>query len=211
MKTTYALALSTFAFLFLSVQPATAEYTGEWVSLFNGENLAGWRISENPASISVKDGEIVVHGPRAHAFYIGEHGHATFKNFHLKAKVKTTEGSNSGIYFHTKWLAEGWPDRGYEAQVNNTHGDPKKTGGLYSIVDVYEAPAKDGEWFDYDVIVTGKRIRILINGKETVDYTEPDDLDRPERQLDSGQFALQAHDPKSVVYFKEIKVLVLPD
>ena len=41
--------------------------------------------------------------------------------------------SNSGIYFHTKFQPDGWPQQGFEAQVNNTHGDPKKTGGLYNV------------------------------------------------------------------------------
>eukprot|EP01043_Picozoa_sp_COSAG02_P108969 COSAG02_NODE_45019_length_361_cov_0.583969_1_plen_64_part_10 len=62
-------------------------------------------------------------------------------------------GANSGIYFHTKFLKSGWPNRGYEAQVNNTQSDKKKTGGLYNVKDNFKAPVKDNEWFDYDIIV----------------------------------------------------------
>jgi hypothetical protein len=43
-----------------------------------------------------------------------------------------------------------------------------------------------------------------------VDYTEPENAQRPkgmeQRLISSGTFALQAHDPKSKVYFKNIKV-----
>ena len=49
-----------------------------------------------------------------------------------------------------------------------------------------------------------------INGETTVDYTEPDDLKRPERQLSQGTFALQAHDPGSKVLFRKLRVKVLP-
>ncbi len=181
-----------------------------WISLFDGQSLAGWKVNENSDSVKVEDGAIVVNGPRAHAFYAGDVEDHNFKNFEFKAKVKTHDKSNSGIYFHTKYQDSGWPSTGYEAQVNNTHGDPKKTGGLYAVKDVFEAPAADGEWFDFYIKVDGKQIVVKINGETTVDYTEPEDLNRPERQLSSGTFALQAHDPVSKVEFKDIYVKPLP-
>ncbi len=190
---------------------AAASDGQDWVSLFNGKNLDGWKISDNEGSFDVRDGMIVVNGPRAHAFYAGPVNDADFKNFEFQADVMTKPNANSGIYFHTEYLDEGWPVKGYEAQVNTTHGDPKKSGGLYSVKDNYEAPSKDNEWFHYHIIVNGKKITIKIDGKTITEYTEPEDLDRPDRRLDHGTFALQAHDPGSVVYFKNIKVKVLPD
>ena len=46
----------------------TAQEADGWISLFNGENLDGWRAVENPSSFSVQDGMIVGNGPRAHLF-----------------------------------------------------------------------------------------------------------------------------------------------
>ena len=97
----------------------------EWTSMFNGKDLTGWRVNEDPKSVTAASGMIIVYGPRAHAFYEGKDGKAEFKNFHFKAQVLTTKGSNSGIYFHTRYQESGWPNKGYEAQVNNTQGDPK--------------------------------------------------------------------------------------
>ena len=135
----------------------------------------------------------------------------TFKNFEFKAQVMTTEGSNSGIYFHTAYQEAGWPDKGYECQVNTTHSDRKKTGGLYAVQDVMDdAPSKDDEWFDYYIQVKDKHVIIKIDGKTTVDWTEPDDWEKGGRKLSSGTFALQGHDPKSVVYYKNILVKPLP-
>ncbi|MGK7369672.1 MAG: 3-keto-disaccharide hydrolase, partial [Candidatus Halalkalibacterium sp. M3_1C_030] len=138
-----------------------------------------------------------------------------FTNFEFKADVKTTPGSNSGIYFHTEYQDSGWPSKGYEAQVNNSGSDPRKTGSLYAIKDVNEAPAKDGEWFTMHIKVQGDHITIKVDGMKTVDYTEPDNAERPdgmaERLLSSGTFALQGHDPESIVYFKNIMVKPLPD
>ena len=189
--------------------PDAAVAGEEWKSLFNGKNLEGWKVSENPDSIVAKDGQIVVKGERAHAFFVGDQTDKeddAFTDFHFKAKVKTMPNANSGIYFHTSWLESGWPNKGYEAQVNNTQSDPKKTGGLYGVQDNFQAPVKDEEWFDYDIIVRGKHIVVKINGETVSDYTEPADLDRPERQLSSGTFALQAHDPGSKVHYKDLKV-----
>ena len=190
------------------------EKEAEFKPLFNGKDLSGWEVSENPASVVVEDGALITHGERAHAFYVGDDGKASFKNFHLKAKVKTAEGANSGIYFHTEFQEKGWPSKGYECQVNNTQKDPKKTGGLYAVQDNFEAPVKDDVWFDYDIIVEGKHVIVKINGKTISDYTEPDDVEREESMADrligSGTFALQAHDPGSKVWFKEIMVKTLP-
>ena len=123
--------------------------------------------------------------------------------------------SNSGIFFHTEWTDTGRLNKGYEAQINATHEDPKKTGSLWIIEDVFETPVGDNEWFTYYIQVYGKRIILKVNDEVTVDYTEPENPERPEgregRVLDSGTFALQAHDPGSIVYFKDIEVKVLPD
>ena len=194
----------------LAVAPAWAQEASEVIELFNGKNLNGWKVGEHADSFSVEDGLLVVNGPRAHAYYVGPNGDASFENFHFKTEVMTTPGSNSGIYFHTRYLEEGWPNRGYEAQVNQTHGDPKKTGGLYDVKDNFDAVAKDNEWHDYEIAVNGKHILIKINGKTVTDYTEPDDLDRPTRNLGGGTFAIQAHDPKSKVYFRNMQVKRLP-
>ena len=214
-----SLVLALFATAVLWAQaPAqegpSAEGDG-WHSLFDGRSLDGWTANENKDSVKVVDGAIVVGGDRSHVFYTGRVGDHDFKNFHLKAKVKTHPKANSGIYFHTKFQEEGWPDKGFEAQVNNTGGDPQKTGSLYGVVQVTEAPAKDNEWFDYEITVEGDRITIFIDGEKVVDFTETgDDMphlkDFPERKLDRGTFALQCHDPGSIVHFKDIKVRLLP-
>ena len=143
----------------------------EWTSMFNGENLLGWHVNENHGSIYVEGNCIVTNGKRAHAYYVGENGHADFKNFHFKCKVKTGAKANSGIYFHTRFSDSGWPNKGYEAQVNNTHGDKKKTGGLYNVQDNFEIPVEDDVWFDYEIIVEGKHIVVKVNDKTISDLS----------------------------------------
>ena len=200
--------------MLMAADPPPADKEG-FISLFDGKSLDGWRINEHPESARVEDGAIVIGGgPTAHLFYDGPVEDHDFKNFELKLEVNTKPGANSGVYFHTKFQDTGWPSAGYECQVNNSQSDWRRTGSLYSIEDVRETKAKDNEWFEYDIIVDGKRVVLKVNGETTVDYTEPDDVSRPEdmkgRLLSSGTFALQAHDPGSVVLYRNIRVKPLP-
>jgi len=200
----------------LAALPATAAEK-EWTSMFNGKDLAGWKSNEEtPNSFYVMNGVLKVATGRAHLFYVGADGQANFKNFEFKAKVLTTPGSNSGIYFHTKFEEKGWPAQGFECQVNTTHTDVKKTGGLYAVLDVLNnAPSKDFEWCDYYIKVEGQHVVIQINGKTTADWTQPADWDpaskkMPGRKLGEGTIALQGHDPKSTTYYKDLFIRALP-
>jgi hypothetical protein len=196
------------------VSVAPAAQTDGWVSLFDGKTLDGWKASENPATFSVADGAIVVAGPRSHLYYVGPVNNHVFTNFEFKADVMTTPGSNSGMYFHTEFQEGGWPAKGYEVQVNNSHTDWRRTGGLYAIVDVKVPPAADHTWFTQQITVVGNKVVIKVDGKPTAEYAEPAGVERPPdmagRKLGSGTFALQGHDPKSKVFFKNIMVKVLP-
>ena len=193
----------------MPLEKSQAVHTSEWTTLFDGKSLDGWKVSENPNSIRVENGAIVVHGPRAHAYYDGEIANHDFRNFEFQAEVMTTPGSNSGIYFHTAYQDTGWPEKGYEVQVNNSQEDWRRTGSLYNILDVKETYVEDNEWYTEYIKVEGKRVIVKINDLVVVDYTEPATPLRDEgslRMIGSGTFALQAHDPGSKVYFKDIKV-----
>lgn len=193
----------------------TVKNSDGWISLFDGKSLNGWKVGDNAASFWVENGTIAVNGNVAHLFYDGPVQQHQFKNFEFKADVMTLPGSNSGIYFHTQFQQASWPAKGYEAQVNNSHSDWRRTGSLYAIQDVKEVYAKDNEWYTETIIVSGKHIVIKINDKTVMDYTEPENVKRDagmaDRVLSSGTFALQGHDPKSKVYYKNIMVKVLPD
>lgn len=186
-------------------------YQDGWISLFDGKSMNGWKVGDNASTFHVDSGMIIVHGKTAHLFYDGPVNQHDFKNFEFKADVMTMPGANSGIYFHTQYQQGGWPAHGYEVQVNNSHTDWRRTGSLYGIQDVKEVLMKDREWYTESVKVTGKRVVIALNGKVVVDYTEPDNVVAQRgndslRVISHGTFALQGHDPNSIVYFKNIMV-----
>ena len=207
-KIVFAAILASAVFISGAFRPAPVN--DGWVSLFDGKSLSGWKVGENAGTFTVEDGAIVAHGQTAHLFYDGDVKAHNFKDFEFKADVMTEPGSNSGIYIHTAYQEKGWPSKGYEVQVNNSHTDWRRTGSLYGIEDVKEVYVKDNVWFSEEVSVKGKKIVIKINGKTVVDYTEPENVKRPkgseDRVLSSGTFALQGHDPNSKVHFKNIMV-----
>jgi hypothetical protein len=202
LLTIFGTAISILA----SASGARAQEDG-FVSLMDGKTFNGWKLAEeNPGTWKIEDGAFVAAGERCHLFYEGDG--KPFKNFHLKVEVMTEPNSNGGIYFHTKYQARDWPRGGFECQVNNTHSDWKKTGSLYDVVNQAVSPSQDKKWWIQEIIVQGNNVRVVIDGKRIFEYNEPPGAQKGafERKLGEGTFALQAHDPKSVIRYKNIRV-----
>ena len=198
MKKIVAAAFTLLAIVSISLPFVSAADDDGWVSLFNGKDLSGWTISEN-GQFTVEDGCIVVRGKRAHLFT-----KKTFKDFHFKTEIKTEPGANSGLYFHTKH-EETWPTRGYEVQVNCSHSDPVKNGSLWGVVRNFDPIAKDNEWYTMEIIVKGKDVITKVNGKTVVHYTELEGVTAG-RRIDQGSMAIQAHDPKSIIRYRNVQI-----
>jgi hypothetical protein len=200
--------------LCIASSPALALETEDgFTTLMDGKTFAGWKTAtENPATWQVEDGAFVCRGPRCHLFYVGDG--TPFKNFELKVEVMTEPGANGGIYFHTHYQETGWPKAGFETQVNNTQKDWKKTGSVYDVASVAYAAAEDNKWWTQHIIVEGNTVTVKVDDKIVVQYKEPPGTQPGqdfERKLGSGTFALQAHDPKSIVRYRNIRVKRLPD
>lgn len=196
-----------------TLAPTPSQHEAAWQLLFDGKSLNGWRASDTgsaPSTFTVANGAILVHGTPSHLYYVGPVANHDFKNFELKLDILTHHRANSGVYFHTRWQPTGWPDHGYEVQVNNSHSDPKRTAGLYDVKENYEAVAKDSIWFTLTIRVQDKRIVTMVDDRVIVDYNEPANWtptpDHPHRRIASGTFALQGHDPESEIHYRNIRV-----
>ena len=200
-----------------AVIPAAYAQDG-WTNLFNGKDFTNWKIGGNQESFKIIDGAMVANGPVAHAFYEGPFHNHDFKNFELMVDVKTAPNSNGGVYFHTEFQDAGFPKKGFEVQVNNTHADKVKTGSLYHVKDIgaddIKGITKDDEWFTEHITVKDQTVTIELNGKEVVKWTQTPDWnggrEGPGRVLSHGTIALQGHDPKSTVAYKNIRIKPLP-
>lgn len=204
----------------VALQAAAPAVEPGFTSLFNGKDFTGWKISGPAESFTVQDGAIVAKGAASHAYYDGSVRNHSFQNFELKVDVMTRAGSNGGVYVLTEFQERGgnvrasgiFPSKGFEIQVNNSHTDRIRTGSLYHVTDILDqSPAKDDEWFTEDIIVKGETITISVNGTQVVKWAQPADWDGgregPGRRITGpGTIALQAHDPNSTVYYKNIRI-----
>jgi hypothetical protein len=202
----------------LQSAPATVE--PGFTSLFNGKDFTGWKIGGPPETFHIEDGAIVANGAASHCYYDGDFRNHSFRNFELKVDVMTRPGANGGVYVLTEFEPIGgrtrdsgrFPSKGFEIQVNNSHTDRIRTGSLYHVVDILdESPAKDDEWFTEDITVKGQTITVKINDKQVVEWTQPTDWNGGRegagRSITGpGTIALQGHDPKSIVYYKNIRI-----
>src|SRR3954454_2369002 len=169
MKSKFLLQLATACIALAGVNSYSAESEDGFKPLMDGKTFDGWKkAEENPDTWTIQDGAFVAHGSRCHLFYVGDD--KPFKNFHLKVEVMTDPVSNGGIYFHTKYQADGWPKGGFECQVNNTHTDWIKTGSLYGLVNVGQSLAQDRKWWTQEIIVKGHSVTVLIDGKKLMEY-----------------------------------------
>jgi hypothetical protein len=179
-----------------------------FVTIMDGKTFTGWKIAEESAkSWKIEDGAFVAQGERSHLFYVGDE--KPFKDFELKVDVMTEPSSNGGIYFHTRFQESGWPKQGFENQVNVTQSDWIKTGSLYGLASIGVTPAVDKKWWTQHITVKGNKVIIKIDGKTVLEYNEPAGTQAGRdfsRKLSEGTFALQAHDPKSIVRYKNIRV-----
>jgi hypothetical protein len=194
----------------------------EWTELFDGHSLNGWRPSENKNSWKVINGMLAANGPRSHLFYVGGVHGADFRNFELEVELITKPQCNSGIYFHTAYQETGFPEKGFEIQINNTalgdggYLERKKTGSLYGLRNMYKQLVPDEKPFRINAAVRGKNVQIRLNGQLLVDYVEPTPPVIPQggekqRFLDHGTFALQCHNDGSKAFYRSVRVRPLPD
>ena len=230
----------------MAINPLTAQTPAPeegFVSLFDGKTLNGWKVGDNATLFHVEDGVIIMDCPAdnkrpAHLFYDGDVNGHTFKNFDLRVDVMTYPGANSGIYFHTEFQNAGFPGKGLECQVDNSHSDWRRTGSLYGLINltwgpetpsannkqtvVYlaNAPVKDELWYTQEIICRNGVVTVKLNGQPMFTYQIPDAdsvhrLSSGATWLPQGTFALQGHPPMpghiSKVGFKNIRVKVLPD
>ena len=182
----------------LSANAAARVSADQWIPIFDGTTLDGWKASENPGSWTIKDGAIQGDGPVSHLFYMNE----KCSNCEFKAEVRINHGGNSGMFFRTAF-GPGFP-KGYEAQIDNTHTDPIRTGSLYGFVKIFEQLIPDDTWWTQHVIVEGNHIQIFVNDRKTVDYIDE------KNTYTEGYLALQQHNAGSVVEFKNVMMKVLP-
>jgi hypothetical protein len=199
------------AFLFtLFTACTTPDSSDDWLDLFNGRDLSGWRENRfaHQPEWKVKDGILIGQGGQGYLATERE-----FEDFELTAVVRISDSGeargNSGIYIrcqpHENREAEYPP--GYEVQCD--HFDRNNpTGSIYNLgVPGARAalPAvKDGEWFTMRVLARGNHLQTWVNGQPAADCVDP------ESRFTKGYVLLQMHHRTGIVEFREVRLRPLP-
>ena len=174
-------------------------FSDGWISLYNGENLDGWRV-RGTADWSVKDG-IMIGQSNAGTGHI--YAGPELSDLEVKGMFRLSDqggGGNSGLYFRAnppEDNPDGYPV-GYEAQI--CHNQDAHTGWLWKpgkpTGKASELLTKDDEWFSMRVRAQGSLIQIWVNDQLVMTYED--------EEYQSGFFAIQCHNPGMTIEAKEL-------
>ncbi|MCX6907109.1 MAG: DUF1080 domain-containing protein [Verrucomicrobia bacterium] len=137
---------------------------GEPISLFNGQDLSGWKVlNPNAPSGWRAENSILVNDapqePGKHKGYANLRTEREFEDFRLTLEVRVPKGGNSGVF--------------YEVQVADTCGKPLDShnmGGVYSrITPTVAAEKPAGEWQTMDITLVDRHVTVILNGKRIID------------------------------------------
>jgi hypothetical protein len=172
-----------FGFMILAFAiPARSQDKAEegFIPLFDGKTLAGW--DGNLKSFRVESGAIVGGTlkekiPR-NEFLTHKN---EFKDFELRLQFKILgKGANAGVQIRSRRIPNHHEMIGYQADLGDGYWgalyDESRRNKVLANADakLITATLKRDDWNDYTIRCEGNRIQLWINGKQTVDYTEPD-------------------------------------
>jgi hypothetical protein len=174
---------------------------GQVIDLLATTDLSDWeQFGGSPDSWKMEGWVLTGRGPLNRLVYRP----ATFADFDLRAEVRLGEGANSGIYLRCDLSAETF--NGYEIQLGQV-GIPSTrdtaTGGLYGRAPYQQRIVGDNEWMVVGASVRGSRVSVSINGRQTVDYTDPNN------SFPAGYIGVQGHHPGMKVEFRQLHVVPL--
>lgn len=134
-----------------------------------------------------------------------------YGNFVLRLKFKLIGSGfvNGGVQFRSQRLKNPAHEMiGYQADIGENYWgslyDESRRNKILAGPDAsgMQQLVKRDDWNDYEIRAEGRRIRLVLNGRQTVDYTETD-----ESIPQSGLIGLQIHGGgKAQVYYKDITI-----
>ena len=210
MKPLFSLALAVAA---LAIGQAQAPQKP--VALFDGRSFAGWE-GDIKGTWRIQDGAIVG-GSQTAQVPRNEFLTTTrsFGDFVLRVRFRLvgTEGFiNGGVQFRSRRLEKPAHEMtGYQADLGDEYWgslyDESRRNKTLVAPDakLIDEILKRGDWNDYEIRAEGSRIRLSINGRQTIDYTETDPAIPRE-----GLIGLQIHGGgKAEAWYRDITIVEL--
>ena len=196
--------------------------TSETIKLFNGKNLDGWEGYED--LWSVKDGVIVAKNTKPIQFSTYLLTKRKFSDFRLVFAAKLVESEmHSGVALWGRKFPEA-AGKGKDPKAARTEYTYQgqlvmfpSGWGLYDLyrrngIPVNNKPAiaagKQHDWNDMEILAQGNRIRLVVNGKEVLDWRDPEP-----KYVAEGPIGLQLHSNNvpQEIHFKGLGLTTFPE
>jgi len=184
-------------------------------NLFNGKDLSGWKTYPELKTIATvtPEGWLRLQNGKGQLETEGQ-----WSDFTLQLEVFVNgQGLNSGVFFRSI-PGEIW--NGYESQIHNGYRDGDRTkpvdcgtGGIFRRQNARRVVPDDRQWFWKTIHADGPHMAVWVNGYQVSDWTDtrpPDENPRRGRRLKAGTIILQGHDPKTDLFFRNIRIAELP-
>jgi serine/threonine protein kinase/WD40 repeat protein len=190
----------------------------EWVALFNGKDLAGWKKHPDQTRGNWNlTGDGLLEGRGGGNYLFSERGH--YENFHLRVEAKIANGTNAGLFIRSPFElgfdlrilgGQGKMPAGYEVEIVSPATDPDvPTGSIWKLTakpDVIRAAQgamADDSWFVLEAIARGSHLVTKINEKVVAE--------RSDRSFSKGHIVLQVLSDPGLVQFRRIEIKDLPE
>jgi hypothetical protein len=167
------------------------ELADGWILLFDGETDYGWKAGSQ-ANWKVAGGVISVSE--------GEPGLLTtvsqFGDYIFKCDFRASSGTNSGIFLRTPRVPKDPQSDCYELNIADQAVSPFPTGSFVGRLASQGVPDSSA-WRTFEVTAEGGHFVVKLDGRQVLDYTDP-------QQLGRGYIGLQLN--KGAVEFRNIKL-----
>lgn len=160
-------------------EPVAETADSEWISLFDGETMEGWRTYQNKENDSwiVEDGTLhclPFDSAKVRADLITEE---KYGNFELVLEWKISNQGNSGIIYRANETYEHPYLSGPEYQVlddGNYPGEVLDSHMTAANYDMHVATSKNlkpaGEWNETKIVANGNHVEHWLNGDKVLEY-----------------------------------------
>ncbi|HVX10135.1 MAG TPA: DUF1080 domain-containing protein [Pirellulales bacterium] len=206
------MVLFSAALLSLLASTGAAGDEANFKPIFDGKTFAGWE-GDTKTTFRIEDGAVVAGNmkekvPRNEFLCTTKE----YGDFELRLKFKVLgQGANAGVQIRSRRIPDHHEMIGYQADLGQGwYGclyDESRRRIMLAEADpkLIAEVVKADDWNEYVIRCQGKRIQLSINGKKTVDYTEPDDAIEQR-----GLIGLQIHGgPPSEAWYKDIVIAEL--
>jgi hypothetical protein len=189
---------------------------GEWVPLLNGTDLKGWEPAGSPRATWAYEGGALVGRSEGEVAGLLLTERADYENFHLRMEARLSEGTYSALFLRCGPANEAGAagNKCYAVRIGTSGGGPA-TGNLglsahfddvahLGLAAATRVDLGPEQWFPLEVLAVGNRLRVLVDGKTVVDYTDTN------ATFTVGRLGLVCRG-NAVVRFRKLEIKELPE